>query len=439
MSDWPLASICIPLYNKGAHIAQTLESVLAQTYPNLEVVVSDNGSNDGSTEVARDFAARDPRVKYYRLHHTVSMNESFRYCYQLAQGTYVNLHSADDTSLAPDFLQAMVEPMLTRPEIGFTVCEVNPVIGHTVPGMSGDGLINCFRGIAARCRELCNMPDRDQRARLLLACASLENQLGSFFAVVARKACLPYKHWKKAAYSWAEAYPDWDFMIRMFLEQRGFFVENVKFTFHYDAGSPFWRTYVDHRVELYDKMWRLMMPITIIADPDMAELRQHARPEDLRTLAQQIQNRLAQVMDVADRVSTFDRPTLTVRMFPRLQQLGEAFRANPNDLGALTPLRQLRNELVRHWLSFAADETATGLIANELAGSTGQAHRSFHTAGVTRIPLDEFEQGLLNQAVQRLQGGANPGAILAVSLLTSLQTVGVQVESLPAWLQPFVK
>ena len=59
MNQPPLCSICVPLYNKKEYLTQTLETVLGQTYSNIEVVISDNGSTDGSSEIAREFASRD--------------------------------------------------------------------------------------------------------------------------------------------------------------------------------------------------------------------------------------------------------------------------------------------------------------------------------------------------------------------------------------------
>src|SRR5271168_3507966 len=128
MNQPPLCSICVPLYNKKPYLAQTLETVLGQTYSNIEVVISDNGSTDGSSEIAREFASRDSRVRYFRLENTVDVNESFRYCFQLAQGEFIKQHSGDDTTLPANFLERMIAPMLHQPELEFAVCAVRPVV-----------------------------------------------------------------------------------------------------------------------------------------------------------------------------------------------------------------------------------------------------------------------------------------------------------------------
>lgn len=64
-SPAPLVSVVIPVYNMQAFLADTLDSVLASEYPNLEVIVMDDGSTDGSLAVARDYAVRDERVRVF--------------------------------------------------------------------------------------------------------------------------------------------------------------------------------------------------------------------------------------------------------------------------------------------------------------------------------------------------------------------------------------
>ena len=59
----PLVTVVIPCYNMEPYLAQTLESVIHQTYRNLEIIVVDDGSTDRTAEVARYFEARDARMK----------------------------------------------------------------------------------------------------------------------------------------------------------------------------------------------------------------------------------------------------------------------------------------------------------------------------------------------------------------------------------------
>ncbi|RPI90673.1 MAG: glycosyltransferase family 2 protein, partial [Planctomycetaceae bacterium] len=65
MSKPPLVSVVIPSYNAAQFLPATLRSVLAQTCPNLEIVVVDDGSTDATGEVIEEFRS-DPRFRYFR-------------------------------------------------------------------------------------------------------------------------------------------------------------------------------------------------------------------------------------------------------------------------------------------------------------------------------------------------------------------------------------
>ena len=62
----PRVAVCVPVYRNAAHLALTLESVLAQTFQDWELVAVDDHSDDGSFEIAQSFAARDPRITVHR-------------------------------------------------------------------------------------------------------------------------------------------------------------------------------------------------------------------------------------------------------------------------------------------------------------------------------------------------------------------------------------
>ena len=65
MSKQLPVSVIVPVFNVKDYVAEALESVLSQTHTNLELIVVDDGSTDGSGEICDDFASRDPRVKVF--------------------------------------------------------------------------------------------------------------------------------------------------------------------------------------------------------------------------------------------------------------------------------------------------------------------------------------------------------------------------------------
>lgn len=103
----PLVTIGIPTYNRAnGYLPEALESALAQTYPNLEIVVSDNGSTDNTESLVRGYA--DPRIRYFRQQPPVAPNDNFNFCLQQANGDYfLMLH--DDDKIDADFVGACME------------------------------------------------------------------------------------------------------------------------------------------------------------------------------------------------------------------------------------------------------------------------------------------------------------------------------------------
>src|ERR1700691_2498456 len=59
----PLVSVITPVYNEEKHLGECIESLLRQTYQNWECIVANNCSTDDSGRIARDYAARDPRIR----------------------------------------------------------------------------------------------------------------------------------------------------------------------------------------------------------------------------------------------------------------------------------------------------------------------------------------------------------------------------------------
>jgi len=98
----PLISICIPTYNRAHYLRDAIESALAQTYPHLEVIVSDNASTDETMDLLATYAD-DPRVKVFRNEENVGIHRNFWRAIQRSNGTYLSMLCSDDV-LLPDFI-----------------------------------------------------------------------------------------------------------------------------------------------------------------------------------------------------------------------------------------------------------------------------------------------------------------------------------------------
>ena len=93
MKETPLVSVIIPVYNYDRYLAEAVESVLSQTYQNLEVIVVDDGSTDQSGEVARSFASRG--VRYCPQIHA-GIGPARNKGVELARGEFLAFLDADD-------------------------------------------------------------------------------------------------------------------------------------------------------------------------------------------------------------------------------------------------------------------------------------------------------------------------------------------------------
>lgn len=107
-TDLPLVTIGMPVYNGAAHLAEALESVVGQTYTNLEVVISDNASDDGTPEICRHFAEADHRIRYLRNSTNIGLLPNFRRVRDEARGKYFGWLDHDDLLSDPAYLSKAV-------------------------------------------------------------------------------------------------------------------------------------------------------------------------------------------------------------------------------------------------------------------------------------------------------------------------------------------
>jgi hypothetical protein len=95
LGEWPLVSVFISNYNYAAYVGRAIESVLAQTYPYLEVIVCDDGSTDGSLEVIDAYAREDSRVRVVRKANG-GQASAFNAAYEVSRGAVICLLDSDD-------------------------------------------------------------------------------------------------------------------------------------------------------------------------------------------------------------------------------------------------------------------------------------------------------------------------------------------------------
>lgn len=123
----PRVSVLVPTYNTRAHVREAVCSLLNQTWHDLEVVVVDDASTDGSTEVLSDID--DPRLRIVRLAQNVGLSGARNAAIALSRGDYIALLDADDVSL-PHHIETHLRMLDTHPNVGLVACMINRIDVH---------------------------------------------------------------------------------------------------------------------------------------------------------------------------------------------------------------------------------------------------------------------------------------------------------------------
>ena len=123
-------SVGMPVFNGERYVELAIRSILEQTLPDFELIISDNASTDRTGEICRDLAAQDERILYTRSDHNMGAAWNFNRVYALASGKYFRWANADDVS-APALHSVCFEALENEPEA--VLCH-----GHTQL-IDGDG------------------------------------------------------------------------------------------------------------------------------------------------------------------------------------------------------------------------------------------------------------------------------------------------------------
>jgi FkbM family methyltransferase len=115
-SHQPLVSIGIPTYNRQKFLEEALHSVMNQTYPNLEIILSDNASSDKTQAFCHEMSSKDSRIKYIRQEHNLGAIRNFEQVFQVASGKYF-MWVADDDKCEPECIEKLVDYLEANPSV----------------------------------------------------------------------------------------------------------------------------------------------------------------------------------------------------------------------------------------------------------------------------------------------------------------------------------
>ncbi len=119
----PRVTIAIPVYNGANFLADAANSVLRQTYTDLELIIVDNASTDQTAEICRELAAKDPRVRIYRNEKNLGAAPNYNRGLELARGTYFKWMAHDDW-ISDNYIEECANALDKYPQF---------VIAHGIP------------------------------------------------------------------------------------------------------------------------------------------------------------------------------------------------------------------------------------------------------------------------------------------------------------------
>lgn len=116
MNATPRLSIGLPVYNGERFLAESIESLLGQTYRDFELIISDNASTDGTAGICQEYARQDSRIRYIRQPHNIGGAPNHNVVIHEARGELFK-HASHDDLYGKDLIRLCIEALDERPEV----------------------------------------------------------------------------------------------------------------------------------------------------------------------------------------------------------------------------------------------------------------------------------------------------------------------------------
>lgn len=135
MPESPKISVGMPVYNGGEWLAEAIDSILGQTFRNLELIIADNASTDDTEAICRRYTEQDQRVRYYRNVENIGASENYNVAFRHARGRYFKWASANDYC-DKTLLLKCADVLDSRPDV--VLCYAKTRLIHEQEGRTED-------------------------------------------------------------------------------------------------------------------------------------------------------------------------------------------------------------------------------------------------------------------------------------------------------------
>ena len=119
-------SIIVPTYNRSSYLVKTINSILSQDYKNIEIIVSDNASDDNTQSIMSNIVSKDSRVLYYRNEENIGINKNYNFALSKATGEFIHVFSDDDIML-PECLSVKMNIFKQYPKVGLIHSDIDRI------------------------------------------------------------------------------------------------------------------------------------------------------------------------------------------------------------------------------------------------------------------------------------------------------------------------
>ena len=147
----PKISIGMPIYNAESFLRKRLDSLLAQTYTDFELIISDNASTDSTPTICEEYLKKDKRIRYICQEKNRGLTWNFNFVLQEAKYEYFVWVAADDI-LLPDFLEKNINILLSKPNVVASISKIGPY-GSTTTNFQPNVIDSKYRSFIKKLRK----------------------------------------------------------------------------------------------------------------------------------------------------------------------------------------------------------------------------------------------------------------------------------------------
>ncbi|OCR02796.1 glycosyl transferase family 2 [Oscillatoriales cyanobacterium USR001] len=368
----PLVSICIPTYNGEEFIAEALESAFAQTYSNIEVIVSDDGSSDRTVDIAKSFQSKTSVDFRIILHRNYGLAQNWNFCIAEAKGEYIKFLFQDDL-MEPDCIEKMIDLAQKDTGIGMVFSPRGIVIGEAAK--SNPLFLGASQSIKDLHKSWSNLKPIQRGIELLSDPHWMQNPINKIGEP--STVMIAADVFRNIGLFDAELsqYLDLDMWFRIMGNYKIGFIDRRLSSLRIHAGQQTWKNFAAGE-----------------NNKDVRRLYQKMISSDAYSfLNEELKDKVRQKLGLKPQLSLSE-----------LSKTVEQYRKSPTNQSTLNSLRQNRYRIAQKCLNLPESQ-----LESAYHGELGKAHKMILESGIKNEALTEEEQQFLQKIAANFSEGSD--------------------------------